>query len=317
LNNLKRIGFAGTPAFAATALKAILEAGMPVVAVLAQPDRPHGRGLKVEPGPVSALAAAQGIPLYQPAGLKSAQEQATLTGTALDVLVVVAYGLLLPPQILAWPKYGCLNIHASLLPRWRGAAPIQRALLAGDLETGISVMRMDAGLDTGPVVAQHRLPISARDTAGSLRDKLAALGASAIVEALRALGRNARLDATAQTEAAASYAAKIDARESVIDWEASAPSIDRTIRAFNPTPGARTTLDGELIKIWNAEPAPGGATSAGSVVRADAKGILIACGKNALLVRELQRAGSKRLSAAAFLAGRPLATNARFGAATG
>ena len=317
MNNLKRIGFAGTPAFAATALKAILDAGMPVVAILAQPDRPRGRGLKVERGPVSALAASQGIPLYQPAGLKSAEDQARVTAVALDVLVVAAYGLLLPPPVLAWPKYGCLNIHASLLPRWRGAAPIQRALLAGDQETGVSIMRMDTGLDTGPVIARHRLPISAHDTAGSLRDKLAALGASAIVEALREFERLGRLDAAAQTEAAATYAAKIDPGESVIDWRAGAPSIDRTIRAFNPTPGARTTLDGELIKIWSAEPAPGRFGSAGGVVRADAIGILIACGEGTLLVRELQRAGGKRLSAAAFLAGRPLATNARFGAATG
>lgn len=317
MNNLKRIGFAGTPAFAATALKAILDAGMPVVAVLAQPDRPHGRGLRVEPGPVSALAAAQGIPLYQPVGLKTEQEQATVTAVALDVLVVAAYGLLLPPPILAWPKYGCLNIHTSLLPRWRGAAPVQRALLAGDAETGVSIMRMDVGLDTGPVIAQHPLPIGARDTAGSLRDKLAALGASAIVQTLAALDRHGRLDAAAQPEAAASYATKIDTRECVIDWGAAALSIDRTIRAFNPTPGARTMLDGELIKIWNAEPAPGRFGSAGSVVRVDPKGILIACGEGALLVRELQRAGSKRLSAAAFLTGRPLATNARFGAATG
>jgi methionyl-tRNA formyltransferase len=317
LNNLKRIGFAGTPAFAATALKAILEAGMPVVAVLAQPDRPHGRGLRTEPGPVSALAGAQGIPLYQPSGLKSAQEQATLTAMVLDVMVVAAYGLLLPPPILAWPKYGCLNIHASLLPRWRGAAPIQRALLAGDAETGISIMRMDAGLDTGPVIARHSLPIGSRDTAGSLREKLAPLGASAIVEALRALDRLGRLDATPQTETSATYAAKIDARESIIDWAASAASIDRVIRAFSPTPGARTALDGELIKIWNAEAAPGRFGVPGIVIRADAKGILVACGEGALLVRELQRAGAKRMSAAAFLAGRPLATNARFGDVTG
>jgi len=295
----------------------MLDAGMPVVAVLAQPDRPHGRGLKVAPGPVSALAAARGIPLYQPAGLKSAQEQAKLTDVGLDVLVVAAYGLLLPPPILAWPRYGCLNIHASLLPRWRGAAPIQRALLAGDPETGVSIMRMDAGLDTGPVIARYGLPIGSRDTAGSLRDKLAALGASAIVEALRALDRLGRLDAEPQTEADATYAAKIDPGESIIDWGASAPSIDRTIRAFSPTPGARTTLDGELVKIWNAEPAPGRFGSPGVAIRADAHGILVACGEGALLVRELQRAGSKRLPAAAFLAGRPLATNARFGAATG
>ena len=317
MTSLRRIGFAGTPAFAATALRAILDAKLPVVAVLSQPDRPHGRGLKVEPGPVGALALSRGISLHQPASLKSAPEQVALTATPLDVLVVAAYGLILPPPILAWPSYGCLNIHASLLPRWRGAAPIQRALLAGDVETGVSIMRVDAGLDTGPVVAQHRLRVDSHDTAGSLREKLATLGASAIVEALAMLERDGRLDSTPQAEAGATYASKIGRGESVIEWHGSASTIDRVIRAFNPAPGARTALDGELIKIWNAEPVSGRFGASGSVVRADGKGILVACGQGALLVHELQRAGGKRLSAAAFLAGRPLATNARFDAANG
>lgn len=317
MTSLRRIGFAGTPAFAATALRALLDAKLPVVAVLSQPDRPHGRGLKVEPGPVSALALSRGIPLHQPASLKSTPEQTALTAAPLDVLVVAAYGLILPPPILAWPSYGCLNIHTSLLPRWRGAAPIQRALLAGDAETGVSIMRMDAGLDTGPVVAQHRLRVDSHETTGSLREKLATLGASAIVEALALLERDSRLDATPQAEEGATYASKIDRGESVIDWHRSASTIDRMIRAFNPAPGARTALDGELVKIWNAEPASGRFGAPGSVVRADGKGILVACGEGALLVHELQRAGGKRLSAAAFLAGRPLATDARFKAANG
>ena len=317
MTSLRRIGFAGTPAFAATALKAILDAKLPVVAVLSQPDRPHGRGLRVESGPVSALALSRGIPLHRPASLKNAPEQGTLTATPLDVLVVAAYGLILPPPVLTWPKYGCLNIHTSLLPRWRGAAPIEHALLAGDAETGISIMRMDAGLDTGPVVVQHRLRIDSHDTAGSLREKLAALGASAIVETLATLERDGRLDATPQAVAGATYASKIDRDESVIDWHGSASTIDRVIRAFNPAPGARTALDGELIKLWNAEPVSGRFGAPGSVVRADGKGILVACGEGALLVHELQRAGGKRLFAAAFLAGRPLATNARFEAANG
>lgn len=316
MTSLRSIGFAGTPAFAATALKAILDAGMPVVAVLSQPDRPRGRGLKVEPGPVSALALAQGIPLHQPASLNGAAEQVALTAAPLDVLVVAAYGLILPPPILHWPRYGCLNIHTSLLPRWRGAAPIQRALLAGDAETGVSIMRMDAGLDTGPVVAQYRVRIDAHDTAGSLREKLAKLGAAAILEALAALERDGRLDGAPQAEAGATYASKIDRQESVIDWRKSASTIDRVIRAFNPAPGARTVLDGELIKIWNAEPASGPFGEPATVVRADGRGILVACGEGALLVHELQRAGGKRLSAGAFLAGRPLATNARFDAAS-
>jgi methionyl-tRNA formyltransferase len=308
-----RIGFAGTPAFAATALQAILDAGMPVVAVLAQPDRPQGRGLKVGHGAVSALARKRGIPLFQPPDLKTPDALAPLRGFAVDVLVVAAYGLILPPTLLSWPKHGCINIHASLLPRWRGAAPIQRALLAGDAESGISIMRMDAGLDTGPVIAQRHLPIAARETAGSLQTKLATAGAAAIVETLATLDREGRLAASPQAEAEASYAPKIDRREAQIDWTESAKAIDRAIRAFNPEPGARSTLEGELVKIWEAEPAPGRFGAAGRVARADSAGIIVSCGEGALLVRELQLAGGKRMPAAAFLAGHELSAQARFG----
>jgi methionyl-tRNA formyltransferase len=312
-----RIGFAGTPEFAATALKAILGAGMSVVAVLAQPDRPRGRGMKIEAGPVSALARAERIALFQPSSLKSPEARAPVMAVAVDVLVVAAYGLILPSAMLAWPKHGCINIHASLLPRWRGAAPVERAILAGDEETGISIMQMDAGLDTGPVIARYPVRIGLRDTAGALRDKLAQTGAKAIVEALAKLQYGKRLDATPQAEADATYAAKIDRRESAIDWTLGARAIDRAIRAFSPAPGAHTLLDGETIKIWDSEPAPGHFGAAGTVVRTDAKAIVVACGEGALAVRELQRAGGKRMSAAAFLAGHRLAPNARFGQSTG
>jgi len=312
-----RIGFAGTPAFAAAALQAILDARKPVALVLSQPDRPRGRGWKREPGAVSALAQARGIALFQPERLKDPEALATILANDLDVLIVAAYGLILPPALLSWPRHGCINIHASLLPRWRGAAPIQRALLAGDRETGISIMQMDRGLDTGPVISRRRVPIAARDTTGTLQERLAAAGAEEIVAALARLESEGRLDATPQLGAEATYAAKIDLRETEIDWTQSAAAIDRQIRALNPAPGARSTLEGSLVKIWVAEPGPGRFGAPGTVVRADAAGILIACGEGALLLRELQRAGARRMPAAAFLAGHALPANACFGAAQG
>jgi methionyl-tRNA formyltransferase len=308
-----RIGFAGTPAFAATALKAILAAGMSVVVALSQPDRPRGRGLKVELGPVSALARDARIPLLQPARLATEADRAPLVAVPLDVLVVVAYGLILPPEILSWPAHGCINVHASLLPRWRGAAPVERAILAGDAATGISVMRMDAGMDTGPVIAQVRLPIGPHDTAGALRNRLAEAGAAAIVSCLAELGREGCLEAIPQPDSGAIYAAKIDSEETVIDWQASAESIDRAVRAFNPTPGARTSLRGQLLKIWDAEPGTGHFGAPGTVIRCDTTGIAVACGDGVLLARELQLAGGKRLSAAAFLAGHGVPVGARLG----
>src|SRR5437667_7985546 len=237
-----RIGFAGTPAVAAAALEAILDAGFAVPVVLTQPDRPRDRGWQPKPGPVKALAGARGIPVLQPSSLKSEAERAPILAIPLDVLVVVAYGLILPPSILEWPTRGCINIHASLLPSWRGAAPIQRALLAGDHETGITLMWMDRGLDTGPIIARHPLPIAARETAGTLHDKLAAVGARAIVESLSTLRRGGRLPAEAQPENGATYAAKLVPAETVIDWSASADAIDRSVRAFDPAPGAQTNL---------------------------------------------------------------------------
>ena len=294
-----------------------MSSGFGVALVLTRPDRRHGRGMKREPGPVKALALARGIPVRQPESLRSEAERSAIVVTALDVLVVAAYGLILPKAILDWPHQGCINIHASLLPRWRGAAPIQRALLAGDAKTGISIMRMDEGLDTGPVLARHPLSIAARETAGSLHDKLAALGAQSIVETLLALQRGEPLAAVPQSDADATYAAKIDGDGATIDWGAEAQMIDRQVRALDPVPGAQTQLAGERIKIWKGAPLAGRFGPPGGIVRADAAGIIVACGDGALMITELQRAGGKRMSAAAFLAGHRLATGARFGATNG
>ena len=304
-----RVAFAGTPPFAATALAAILDAGHDVALVLTQPDRPQGRGLKLAPSAVKALAVERGLPVLQPPTLKAAPLPA---GTKVDVLIVAAYGLILPQAMLDWPRHGAINIHASLLPRWRGAAPIQRALLAGDGETGISIMQMDAGLDTGPVIERVVVPIAPRDTAGALTGRLAAAGAKAIVRTLATLANAGALVAQPQDASAASYAGKIERADAAIRWNDDAATIDRAIRAFNPAPGAFARLQGETIKIWAAEPASGRPGPAGRIVGADGNGLLVACGRGALRVRELQRAGGRRLSAAAFLAGHPLATGTTF-----
>jgi methionyl-tRNA formyltransferase len=312
-----RVGFAGTPTFAATALESILAGGFDVALVLTQPDRPHGRGMKREPGPVKILALDRGLRVEQPPRLKLEAEWASIVAMPVDVLVVAAYGLIVPPAILAWPRHGCINIHASLLPRWRGAAPIERALLAGDRQTGISIMRMDEGLDTGPVITQHPVAIDARETAGTLRDKLARVGARAIVEALGELDRAGRLAAVPQPDAGATYAAKIARDAEKLDWSADSNSLDRAVRAFHPTPGAQTTLSGAPLKIWQALPLSGRFGAPGAVVRADASGIIVACGEGALMITEVQRAGGRRMSAAAFLAGHPVDIGARFGATNG
>jgi methionyl-tRNA formyltransferase len=312
-----RVGFAGTPTFAATALESILAAGLAVPLVLTQPDRPHGRGMRQDPGPVKMLALARGLRVEQPLRLKHESEWTPIVATPLDVLVVAAYGLIVPPSILGWPRYGCINIHASLLPRWRGAAPIERALLAGDRETGISIMRMDEGLDTGPVITRHPVAIEPRETAGSLRDKLAAVGARAIVEVLGELERTRQLIAVPQTDAGATYAAKIGRDAENLDWSADAKLLDRTVRALDPAPGARTSLGDVPLKIWKALSVAGRFGTAGVVVRADASGIVVACGEGALMITELQRAGGRRMSAAAFLGGHPVAVGARLGVPNG
>jgi len=258
---------------------------------------------------VKQLAANRGLPLFQPESLKDPAALDKITGARPEALVVAAYGLLLPPRALDVAPRGAINIHASLLPRWRGAAPIQRALLAGDTETGISIMQMDAGLDTGPVLAQHRLPIAPDDDFRSLHDKLAALGARAIVEALSGATRP-----TPQPEAGATYARKLGKQDEEIDWSAGCAEIERKLRALRPAPGARTVLKGPPLKIWQARcSARGGAP--GTVLEARDDGILIGCGTGSLQVSELQRAGGKRLSAAEFLRGTPLSEGERLGAA--
>jgi methionyl-tRNA formyltransferase len=312
-----RIGFAGTPAFAATALEAILAAEFSVDLVLSQPDRPRGRGMRLEPGPVKAIAIRHSLDVRQPATLKPEREWGPIVAMKLDVLVVAAYGLLVPAPMLAWPRHGCINIHASLLPRWRGAAPVERALLAGDPETGISIMRMDEGLDTGPVISRYRLPIEPRETAGALRARLAMLGASAIVETLARLDRGEPIDAQAQDPSAASYAAKIDRGEAIIDWRADAATIDRIVRAFDPVPGAQTSTDGATLKIWKAIPLAGRFGTPGSIVQADGSALIVACGNGALSVSELQRAGGKRMPVRAFLAGHRLPVGTRLGSKNG
>ena len=306
-----RVAFAGTPPFAASALAAILDAGHEVALVLTQPDRPQGRGLKLAPSAVKALAVERGLTVLQPPKLKGLPPPTD----AIDVLIVAAYGLILPQAMLDWPRHGAINIHASLLPRWRGAAPIQRALLAGDEETGISVMQMDAGLDTGPVIARTVVPIAPRDTAGTLTERLAAAGAEAIARTLAQLAKTRVLASQPQDAPAATYAGKIGRAEAAIRWNDDAVAIDRVVRALNPAPGAFATLQGATIKIWAVEPTEG-IGPAGEIVSADGtgNGLLVACGRGALRVRELQRAGGRRLSAASFLDGYPLAAGATFDA---
>jgi methionyl-tRNA formyltransferase len=309
-----RVGFAGTPPFAATALAAILSAGFQVVAVLSRPDRPRGRGLKLTPSAVKSLALKRGLALFQPATLDDQAVRAELARAALDVLVVAAYGLILPQPVLETPRHGCINVHASLLPRWRGAAPIQRALLEGDGHTGISIMQMDGGLDTGELISARAVSIGPRDSAATLTDRLAAIGGEAIVETLIRLQRDGRVDAVPQPRDGASYARKISRDDAAIDWRVPALAIDRQVRALNPTPGAVTSLAGKAIKIWAAEPVAGPVGAPGTVVRADRGGLVVACGEGALAVSELQRAGGSRLSAADFLSGNPIETGSRAGA---
>jgi len=302
-----RLVFAGTPEFAAQALAAIVAAGHDVALVLTQPDRPAGRGMALQPSPVKKLALELGIEVFQPGTLKDVAAQQKVAAVAADCMVVAAYGLILPQVVLDLPRFGCLNIHASLLPRWRGAAPIQRALLAGDDETGVCIMQMEAGLDTGPVLLQAALPIAAEDTAATLHDRLAELGAQLIVRALAALP----LPATAQPAAGVTYAHKIDKAEALVDWRRSAVELDRHIRAFNPFPGAQAPLVGQTVKLWRAVPVAGSGES-GRILAVHRQQIVVACGDGALAITELQKAGGKRLPVRDFLAGHPLQVGDRF-----
>lgn len=306
-----RVVFAGTPEFAAAALGAILDAGHVVPLVLTQPDRPAGRGMALQASPVKRLALEHGLAVHQPPSLKTDEARRPLQEAAADVMVVAAYGLILPQAVLDLPRLGCLNIHASLLPRWRGAAPIQRALLAGDKETGITIMQMDAGLDTGPMLLARALPIAADDTAQTLHDKLAALGAELIVQALDGLERGS-LAPRPQPSEGVTYAAKLDKTEAAIDWRRPAADIARAVRAFNPSPGAYTRLGETTIKVWAARPEDGPGGAPGTVLEASPADIRVACGQGSLRLEILQRPGGRPLAAAEFLRGFALAPGSRF-----
>ncbi|MGE5339726.1 MAG: methionyl-tRNA formyltransferase [Gemmatimonadota bacterium] len=330
-----RIVFAGTPEFAAAALAAIIEAApvdsWQIPLVLTQPDRPAGRGMKLAPSPVKRLALAHRIEVAAPAtlslkkgGPSAAAAHAQLAAAAADVLVVAAYGLILPQAVLDIPRglpdagagrITALNIHASLLPRWRGAAPIARALEAGDAETGITIMQMDAGLDTGPMLLIERTAIGSTDTGATLTDRLAQLGARMIVRALRAAERG-ELRAQPQPAGGVTYAHKIDKREAWLDWSRPADELARRVRAFDPFPVACGEVRGTTLKVWRAHAETGAAAAQpGKVLAADAAGLRVACGDGTLVITEMQRPGGRRLGAAKFLAGFALAAGDLFGAA--
>jgi len=324
-----RLAFAGTPAFAATGLQALLDAGHAVHLVLSQPDRPAGRGLHLQPSAVKRLALEHGLPVLTPASLRperggapAQQALDELRAAQIDILVVAAYGLLLPEAVLQLPRglpapapaaARALNIHASLLPRWRGAAPIVRAIEAGDARTGVTIMQMDAGLDTGPMLLSQGLDIAPDATAGALTERLAQLGGQLIVQALELL-RQGRLQPQPQPEQGISYAHKVDKREAWLDWRQPAARLAAQVRAFDPFPGACSSLDGQTIKIWGARACSPDAAAAlpGTVLACGPEGITVACGTAALCLTQLQRAGGRRLAARDFLAGLPLVPGARF-----
>ena len=307
-----KIIFAGTPDFAAAALNAIAAAGFDIPLVLTQPDRPKGRGMQLQASPVKQAAQALGLRVAQPEKLRgNAEALALLREMDADIMVVAAYGLILPQDVLDAPKHGCLNIHASLLPRWRGAAPIQRAIEAGDAETGVCIMQMDAGLDTGAVISEHRCPILPGDTANEVHDKLMRLGAAAIVADLQTLQREGNLKAIPQPENGITYAQKLSKDEAKINWQEDAAIVSRKVRAFNPVPAAWTQWQGKPMKIWQANViAQSG--KIGEILAANADGIVVACGKNAICLTELQPSGSKRMTAQAFLAGRNVNVGEKF-----
>lgn len=304
-----RVIFAGTPEFAAAALKALITAGHDIPLVLTQPDRPAGRGMKLRMSPVKEVALAHGLAVAQPENLKSEEARRPIAEAQADVMVVAAYGLILPQAVLDMPRFGCVNIHASLLPRWRGAAPIHRAIEAGDTETGITLMQMDKGLDTGAMLTRAALPILATDTTGSLHDRLAELGASEIVGLLPHLAA-AQASATPQDDTLATYAAKIAKDEARLDWSLQATVLDRRIRAFNPFPGASAQLHGEPLKIWQSRPVAGDGQP-GALLSVGKDSFTVACGEDALEIGEVQKAGGKRQPVSVFLVGNPLAPGDR------
>lgn len=305
-----RVVFAGTPGFAVPGLQALREAGHELALVLTQPDRPAGRGLDPAPSPVKRAAEALGVPVFQPASLKDPATLARVRAARPEIMVVVAYGLILPQALLDIPERGALNIHASLLPRWRGAAPIQRAILAGDSVTGVCIMQMDAGLDTGPVLLRGETTIAPVDTAGTLHDRLAILGAKLLLDALRGIERGSVKPVPQATEGV-TYAPKIEKPEARIDWTRPAPEIDRQIRAFNPFPGAVAQFRGTPVKVWRAALRLESGHP-GTILHAGPEGIVVACGLASLALTELQRAGGKRLAAGELLRGFPVAPGERF-----
>lgn len=296
-----RIVFAGTPEFARASLEALVGAGLAPVAVYTQPDRPSGRGRRLTASPVKRYAEASALPVLQPHTLRAEDSVATLAALAPDVMVVAAYGLILPQAILDVPRLGCVNVHASLLPRWRGAAPIQAAILAGDARTGISLMHMDAGLDTGPVYCRESIPIESQANAGSVHDELAALGGRMLATHLPSILRG-KMSATPQDDAGASYAGKIHTADARLDWKLPAHDLQRRVRAYNPVPGARFDFAGETIKCWQAEVGPATGGDAGTVIDAGAHGVTVACGSGSLRLMQLQRPGRKPVSAGEFAA---------------
>ncbi|MFK2892791.1 methionyl-tRNA formyltransferase [Dyella flagellata] len=307
-----RIVFAGTPEFSVPCLEACRTSGAEVVAVYTQPDRPAGRGRKLTPSPVKQAALTAQIPVEQPETLKTAEARARLEAYRPDLLVVVAYGLILSRKVLAIPRLGCWNVHASRLPRWRGAAPIQRAILAGDAETGVDLMQMEAGLDTGPVLLERRTPISREDTGGSLHDRLSLLGADVLAEGLRRTLAGETLPATPQSEDGVMYAHKLEKAEARLDFSRPALALEHQVRAFDPWPVAEGEVAGEILRIWAAHGLDQSHNAApGSVVAAQRDGIDIACGTGLLRVTALQRAGGKRITAADYLNARPELRSAR------
>lgn len=301
-----RVVFAGTPEFSVPCLEACRAAGVEVVAVYTQPDRPAGRGRKLAASPVKQAAEAAGIPVEQPESFKAEADRERLAAYAPDLMVVVAYGLILPRKVLAIPRLGCWNVHASLLPRWRGAAPIQRAILAGDAESGVDLMQMEAGLDTGPVLIERRTPLAADETGGSLHDRLSALGAEALAEGLRRTLAGETLAAEPQAIDGVEYAHKLDKAEARLDFTQPAVALERKVRAFDPWPVAEGDIAGERLRIWAAHAIQGkpGAVP-GTVLAATRGGIDIACAEGALRLTAVQRAGGRRIGAADYLNARP------------
>jgi methionyl-tRNA formyltransferase len=306
MNRTLKVGFAGTPEFARVALEKLIAAGYPVHLVLTQPDRPAGRGMKLQASPVKQLALEHGLPVLQPVSLKKGEEaghalealKTAVHGQPLDVLIVAAYGLILPQAVLDAPRLGCLNIHGSLLPRWRGAAPIQRCIEAGDTETGVCIMQMEAGLDTGPVRLHRALPIELTDTAATLHDKLAVLGGDLLVEALDAL-QDETLPLVPQPVVGVTYAEKITKAEGNIDWTRSAVELQRTLRAFDPFPGANTLFNGEPLKCFDPQAVAiaGLMGTAGQVLAVGPAGVEVQCGQGVLRICTLQKAGARRQAA--------------------